>query len=83
MAVMEKIEYWLTLPIIQIGDFSLRLSDLASAMGIIIVTMIASRVLTRAATVAGKRSRAKDQNIYVINRVLKYLVYALGIFMAL
>ena len=80
---MEKIEYWLTLPIIQIGDFSLRLSDLASAMGIIIVTMIASRVLTRAATVAGKRSRAKDQNIYVINRVLKYLVYALGIFMAL
>jgi len=52
-------------------------------MGIIIVTMIASRVLTRAATVAGKRSRAKDQNIYVINRVLKYLVYALGIFMAL
>ena len=81
--MMEKIEYWLTLPIIQIGDFSLRLSDLASAMGIIIVTMIASRVLTRAATVAGKRSRAKDQNIYVINRVLKYLVYALGIFMAL
>lgn len=83
MAVIKKIEYWLTLPIIEVGDFSLRLADLASAMGIILFTMLASRVLTRAATLAAKRSHARDQNIYVINRVLKYLVYGLGTFMTL
>jgi small-conductance mechanosensitive channel len=83
MVVMEKIEYWLTLPIINIGDFSLRLADLASAMGIILLTIILSRVLTRAATLAAKRSRAHDQNVYVINRVVNYLVYGIGIFMTL
>ncbi len=80
---MDKIEYWLTLPIIQLGDFTLRLADLASAMGIIVLTVIISKILTRAATLAGERTRAQDQNIYVVNRVLKYLVYALGTVMAL
>ena len=80
---MDKIEYWLTLPIIQVGDFMLRLADLASAMGIIVLTVIISKILTRAATLAGERTRAQDQNIYVVNRVLKYLVYALGTVMAL
>ena len=81
--MIEKIKYWLSLPIIEVGDFSLRLADLTSAMGIILFTMLASRVLARAAKLAVKRSRARDQNIYVINRVLKYLVYGLGTFMAL
>lgn len=83
MAVIEKLEYWLALPVIQVGEFTLRLLDIGSAVGIIILTIFLSKVLTRAATLAGKRSRAHDQNIYVINRILKYLVYAVGIFMAL
>ncbi len=83
MVVMEKIEYWLAFPIINIGDYSLRLADLASAVSIILLTIVASRLITRAASIAGKRSRAHDQNIYVVNRVLKYLIYAVGIFTAL
>jgi|TARA_B110000503_G_scaffold61405_1_gene97405 small-conductance mechanosensitive channel len=83
MAVMDKIEYWLNVPIVQIGDYALRTADLASAIGILLITMLVSRIITRAATMAAKRSRARDQNIYVINRMLKYIVYAVGILTAL
>ena len=83
--ILHRIVYcgfpWLT--VASHGDFSLRFADLASAIGIILLTIILSRVLTRAATLAAKRSRAHDQNVYVINRVLKYLVYGIGIFMTL
>jgi len=66
---MDKIEYWLTLPIIQVGDYTLQLADLASAMGIIVLTFFISKILTRAATLAGERTRAQDQNIYVVTGI--------------
>ena len=83
MAVIDKIEYWLNVPIVRVGDYALRTADLASAIGILLLTMVVSHLITRASTLAAKRSRARDQNVYVINRMLKYIVYAVGILMAL
>ena len=80
---MTEIEYWLNVPLLQIGDYSLKGIELASALGVLLLTVLASRLFSRASTLAAKRSGARDQNIYVVNRVMKYIVYTVGILTAL
>jgi len=81
--MIEQIEMWLTFPILTLDTYVLRIADLLSASSIILVSIVLSRLFTRASTLAAKRSRAQDQNIYVINRVMKYIIYGVGFLVAL
>ena len=83
MAVINALQDWLSIPLLQLDDYTLRIAGVASALGILIVSAIVQRVLSRASAAAAKRSGAHDQNIYIIQRVLKYLVYGIGLMLAL
>jgi len=52
MAVIEQLQYWLSLPILVLGDYTLRIAGVASAMGILL-SVIVQRGLSRASAVAG------------------------------
>jgi small-conductance mechanosensitive channel len=81
--VIEQLQNWLSLPILVLGDYTLRIAGVASATGILIVSAIVQRGLSRASAAAAKRSGAHDQNIYIVQRVLKYIVYGVGLILAL
>ena len=83
MAVINALQDWLSIPLLQLDDYTLRIAGVASALGILIVSVIVQRVLSKASAAAAKRSGAHDQNIYIIQRVLKYLVYGVGLMLAL
>ena len=80
---MEQLQNWLSLPILVLGDYTLRIAGIASALGILIISAIVQRGLSKASSAAAKRSGAHDQNIYIIQRVLKYIVYGVGLILAL
>lgn len=83
MALMEQLQNWLSLPILALGDYTLRMSGVASAIGILILSALVQRGLSNASAAAAKRSGAHDQNIYIIQRVLKYSIYGVGLMLAL
>ena len=77
--MIEQLQNWLSLPILVLGDYTLRIAGVASALGILIISAIVQRGLSKASSAAAKRSGAHDQNIYIIQRVLKYIVYGVGL----
>jgi small-conductance mechanosensitive channel len=81
--MIAQIEMWLTFPILTVDTYVLRIADLLSAACIIILSVLLSRLLTKAFTLAAKRSRAREQSIYVINRVMKYIIYGVGFLLTL
>lgn len=83
MAVIDKLEYWLEVPLISIGDDHLRIADLIFAVAILLISSIVVRIVSRAATAAARHSRMREQDIYVITRVLRYLVYGIAVVLAL
>ena len=83
MAVIEQLQNWLSLPILVLGDYTLRIAGVASAIGILIISAIVQRGLSKASVAAAKRSGAHDQNIYIVQRMLKYIVYGVGLMLAL
>jgi len=83
MAVIDALQNWLSVPLLVLGDYTLRIAGVASAIGILVVSAILQRVLSRASAAAAKRSGAHDQNIYIVQRILKYIVYGVGLMLAL
>lgn len=83
MAVIDALQNWLSLPLLVLGDYTLRSAGVASAIGILVVSAIVQRVLSKASAAAAKRSGAHDQNIYIVQRILKYIVYGVGLILAL
>ena len=83
MAVIEQLQTWLSMPLLVLGDYTLRIAGVASAIGILVVSAIVQRGLSKASAAAAKRSGAHDQNVYIIQRVLKYIVYGVGLILAL
>jgi small-conductance mechanosensitive channel len=83
MAVIEALQSWLSFSLLQLGDYNLRVANIASAAGILLLSVIIQRLVSRASEAAAKRSGARDQNIYIIKRILKYLIYGIGLILAL
>ena len=80
--MIEQLQNWLSIPLLTLGDYTLRIADVASAFGILLLSALLLRVVNRASSAAAKRSGAHDQNIYIIQRVLKYIVYTVAILLA-
>tara|TARA_B110000967_G_scaffold192418_1_gene219042 strand:- start:727 stop:1572 length:846 start_codon:yes stop_codon:yes gene_type:complete len=80
--VIEKLQDWLSITLLTLGDFSLRIADIASALGILLLGALLLRVVNKASSAAARRSGAHDQNIYIVQRVLKYIVYSVAILLA-
>ena len=82
MAVIEQLQNWLSIPLLTLGDYTLRIAGVASALGILLLSALLLRILNKAASAAAKRNGAHDQNIYILQRVLKYIVYSVAILLA-
>ena len=80
--MIEQLQDWLSISLLTLGDFNLRIADMASALGILLLGVLLLRVVNKASSAAAKRSGAHDQNIYIIQRVLKYIVYSVVILLA-
>ena len=80
--MIEKLQDWLSITLLTLGDFSLRIADIASALGILLLGALLLRVVNKASSAAARRSGAHDQNIYIVQRVLKYIVYSVAILLA-
>lgn len=80
--MIEQLQDWLSVPLLTLGEYTLRIADMASALGILLLGALLLRVLNRASAAAARRSGAHDQNIYIVQRVLKYIVYSVALLMA-
>jgi len=80
--VIEQLQDWLSITLLTLGDFSLRIADIASALAILLLGALLLRVVNKASSAAARRSGAHDQNIYIIQRVLKYIVYSVVVLLA-
>ena len=80
--MIGQLQNWLSIPLLTLGDFSLRIADVASAFGILLLGALLLRVVNKASSAAARRSGAHDQNIYIVQRVLKYIVYSVAILLA-
>ena len=83
MAMMENLQNWLAMPLFSVGNYSLETIEIISAMAYFIGAMIVYRLIVRASTAASKRSRANEKDLYIVHRVLKYVIYGIGILLAL
>jgi small-conductance mechanosensitive channel len=80
--VIEQLQNWLSIPLLTLGDYTLRIADVASAFGILLLSALLLRVVNKASSAAARRSGAHDQNIYIVQRVLKYIVYTVAVLLA-
>jgi small-conductance mechanosensitive channel len=80
--VIERLQNWLSIPLLTLGDYTLRIADVASAFGILLLSALLLRVVNKASSAAARRSGAHDQNIYIVQRVLKYIVYTVAVLLA-
>ena len=80
--MIEQLQDWLSITLLTLGDFSLRIADIASALAILLLGALLLRVVNKASSAAARRSGAHDQNIYIIQRVLKYIVYSVVVLLA-
>lgn len=80
--MIERLQNWLSIPLLTLGDYTLRIADVASAFGILLLSALLLRVVNKASSAAARRSGAHDQNIYIVQRVLKYIVYTVAVLLA-
>ncbi len=80
--MIEQLQDWLSITLLTLGDFSLRIADIASALAILLLGALLLRVVNKASSAAARRSGAHDQNTYIIQRVLKYIVYSVVVLLA-
>jgi small-conductance mechanosensitive channel len=80
--VIEQLQNWLSIPLLTLGDYTLRIADVASAFGFLLLSALLLRVVNKASSAAARRSGAHDQNIYIVQRVLKYIVYTVAVLLA-
>tara|TARA_B110000879_G_C11181155_1_gene518445 strand:+ start:63 stop:908 length:846 start_codon:yes stop_codon:yes gene_type:complete len=80
--VIEQLQNWLSIALLTLGEYTLRIADVASAFGILLLGALLLRVVNKASSAAARRSGAHDQNIYIVQRVLKYIVYSVAMLLA-
>ena len=79
----ESIQQWLSVPIITLGEQSIRIVDALSAALILIGCWLLVRVILRTTRRAAEYTRVPAQDVYILNRVVRYVVYTVGILVAL
>lgn len=78
-----QIETWLNLPLLTIGDSVLRSANLLSALALLLGSWWLAGAATRATHRAGHVSRLGQSNLYIVNRLLRYLIVGAGLIAAL
>ncbi|VUD42536.1 Mechanosensitive channel MscK [Thalassocella blandensis] len=74
---------WWNKEIFWLGEYTLTLSQLVTALVVFIATFIVSSFIRRAlSSVASKRTHIHPAQIYVITRILHYIILATGILIA-
>ena len=78
------VKAWLEYEIISIGSFTLNTYQIVSAVTILIFAAIVARLVVRGLRrVVGLRSNVSDSQIYTMTRLVSYIIYVIGGFLAL
>ncbi len=78
-----QIEAWLNLPLLTVGESVLRGGNLLSALALLLGSWWLAGAVTRATHRAGRVSRLGQSNLYIVNRLLHYLIVGAGLIAAL
>ena len=78
-----QIEQWLNLPLLTIGETVLRGVNLLSALVLLLGSWWLARTVSRATHRAGQISRLNQSNLYILSRLLRYLIFGAGLLAAL
>jgi len=78
-----QIEQWLNLPLLTIGETVLRGANLLSALALLLGSWWLARTVSRATHRAGQVSRLNLSNLYILSRLLRYLIFGAGLLAAL
>lgn len=77
------IKDWWNKEIFWLGEYTLTLSQLLTALFFLFATFLVSKLIRRAISgVTRRRSLINDAQVYVINRILHYVILAAGILIA-
>ena len=79
----QQLELWLNFPLLTIGETVLRSANLLSAVTLLLGSWWLARIVTRATHRAGQVSRLDQSDMYILSRLLRYLIVGLGLLAAL
>ncbi len=80
----ETVTGWLEIELIKVGEYSLSVAELLSALLIVVVSLLLARYLGRALNrLAADRDRATASRVYTLTRLLSYAIILIGVLIAL